>query len=149
MLGICIVASIPTIVVCQVVVYREVRRREEQIISHQVSSEAREQFKKEKKALEITTMIISAVSVCYVPSLISKFVLEKLLDNATSVTIEFQVLSVWTAVSIFNSLVNPLIYTVRKQKVRVAFIQFLLRKTLQKAEEIEKRLFGSPRSQEG
>ncbi len=147
-LGICIVASVPIIIFFQGVVYGEVRRHEKQIIAHQVSLEAKEKFKKEKKALKITTTIIAAVTVCYVPSLVSKFVLVKLLDNATSATIEFQVLSVWTAVSIFNSLANPLIYTVRKQEFRVAFIQFLLRKTLQQAEEIEKRFFGSSRSQE-
>lgn len=99
-LGICIVANVPIIIFCQVVVYGEVRRHEKQIIAHQVSLEAREKFKKEKKALKITTLIIVAVAACYLPSLVSKFVLGKLFDSAVSASTEFQVLSVWTQVSV-------------------------------------------------
>ena len=42
-----------------------------------------------------------------------------------------------------NSLLNPLIYTVRIRIFRVAFIQMLARKTFKQAEEIEQRIFGS------
>ena len=42
-----------------------------------------------------------------------------------------------------NSLLNPLIYTVRIRTFRVAFIQMLTRKTLEQAEELEQKIFGS------
>ena len=44
---------------------------------------------------------------------------------------------------IINSVVNPVIYTVRKRQFRVAFIELLLRKSLQEAEEFDGRMFGS------
>lgn len=132
-----------TIIYQAVVVYCEACRHEKQIIAQQVSLEAREKFKKEKKALKTTTKIIVAVAMCYLPPIISKIVLKKLLNDAFSSSIEFQVVSVWTTVTILNSLFNPLIYTVRNRQFRVAFVQLLLRKTLQEAEEIERKLFGS------
>ncbi|KAJ7384332.1 5-hydroxytryptamine receptor 1F [Desmophyllum pertusum] len=138
-----IVTSVVIIIIYQAVVYCEACRHEKQIIAQQVSLEAREKFKKEKKALKTTTKIIVAVAMCYLPPIISKIVLKKLLNDAFSSSIEFQVVSVWTTVTILNSLFNPLIYTVRNRQFRVAFVQLLLRKTLQEAEEIERKLFGS------
>ena len=40
-----------------------------------------------------------------------------------------------------NSLLNPVIYTVRKEEFLVAFTELLLRKSLQEAEEYQRRLF--------
>ena len=40
-----------------------------------------------------------------------------------------------------NSVVNPIIYTVRNRHFRVAFIEMLLGKTPQEAEENERKLF--------
>ena len=44
---------------------------------------------------------------------------------------------------IINSVVNPVIYTVKKRQFRVAFIELLLRKSLQEAREFDRRMFGS------
>ena len=44
---------------------------------------------------------------------------------------------------ISSSVFNPVIYTVRKREFRVACIEFLLRKSLQDAEEFDTTLFGS------
>ena len=44
---------------------------------------------------------------------------------------------------IITSFLNPVIYSVRKKEFRVAFIELLLRKSLQDAEEFNRRLFGS------
>ena len=43
---------------------------------------------------------------------------------------------------ILNSLLNPLIYAVRIRYFRVAFIQLLLRKSSEEAEELERKIFG-------
>ena len=47
------------IVFFQNVVYRETRRYEKKIPAHQISAEARKKSKKGKKALKITTSVIS------------------------------------------------------------------------------------------
>jgi len=43
----------------------------------------------------------------------------------------------------FNSVVNPMIYAVRKRQFRVAFVELFLRKSYQEAKDIEKRLVRS------
>ncbi|KAL9958683.1 hypothetical protein ACROYT_G035732 [Oculina patagonica] len=45
-----------------------------------------------------------------------------------------------------NSVLNPVIYTVRKRQFRVAFSELLLKKSFQEAEEFDRRLFGSPKN---
>ena len=51
--------------------------------------------------------------------------------------------SLLTSLLMLNSLLNPLIYTARIRSFRVAFIQMLARKTLEQAEELEQKIFGS------
>ena len=47
--------------------------------------------------------------------------------------------------AMYNSFLNPLIYAIRKRQFRVAFIELLRRNTnLAEAQEIEKKVFGSP-----
>ena len=41
-----------------------------------------------------------------------------------------------------NSVLNPVIYSVRARQFRVAFIELLLRKSFQEAEQFERKLFG-------
>ena len=53
-----------SIVLLHIFVYKEARRQEKQILSQQVSMEAREEFKREKKALKLTTIIL--VTICCV-----------------------------------------------------------------------------------
>ena len=52
-----------------------------------------------------------------------------------------------TTVTLLNSLVNPLVYSVRMRQFRVSFIELLTCRTaanVAEAEEIEMRMFGSP-----
>lgn len=44
---------------------------------------------------------------------------------------------------IFNSLLNPVIYTVRKKQFRIAFVELILKKDFQGAKQMERRLFAS------
>ncbi len=47
------------------------------------------------------------------------------------------------ALSLLNSLMNPLIYAARNKQFRVAFVQLLFRRRLEQAEEIEMPVFRS------
>jgi len=45
-------------------------------------------------------------------------------------------------IPVLNSLLNPLIYSVRIRYFRVAFIELLSRKAVAQAEELERKIFG-------
>ena len=62
--------KVSSIFLFQVLVYREARRHEQQILSHRVSEEARAKFRKEIKALKLTTIIIVILVVSTFPTLI-------------------------------------------------------------------------------
>ena len=134
------ITSILLIVYCHVAVYFEVQRHRKQIVQQQVSVEAKEKMRKERKALKTTTFIIGALIACYTP-LATVFLL-KTFDHVTK-SINYTLLSLVRISVILNSFLNPLIYTTRNREFRVAFIQMLTRKTIQQAQEIEMRCFGS------
>jgi len=94
--------------VFQVLVYREARQHENQILSQQVSLEARVKFEKEKKALKLTATIMLAIGLCYVPPFIVMLTLNLLrryIFNKWSTS----VLHVAVLPAILNSLLNPVI----------------------------------------
>ena len=64
------VASITFIIFCHVTVYCETRRHEQKIATQQATQEAREQFQRDKKALKLTSIILAAVMLCFIPSVI-------------------------------------------------------------------------------
>ena len=142
-----VVTSLALIICLQVVVYKEVRRHEKQILSQVTSVAAREKIQKEKKALKLTTVVITVVILCYFPSFICRVVLyffgEKILISDTFKTV---VLFLVPVPVIINSLLNPVVYSVRNTQFRVAFIELLLRKTFSEAIELETRLFRRPGS---
>ena len=61
------------IVFLQALVYKEVHRHEKQILAQQVSLEARDKFKKEKKALKLTTLIVVTIFLSFVLPLIFNY----------------------------------------------------------------------------
>ncbi|XP_078344022.1 uncharacterized protein LOC144629669 [Oculina patagonica] len=132
-----------SIVVLQIFVYKEARRHEKQILSQQVSLEARAKFKQEKKALDLTTIILVILVLCFFLPSIVMFVTWLLLKEKYSP--EFKALTRHLALLMMgiNSFLNPVIYTVRKKGFRIALIEMLFRKSFQEAQEFEKRLFGS------
>lgn len=131
--------SLCTIVFFQIVVYAEVRRHEKAIISQQVSSEVKEKFKKEKKALKLTTTIIVTLFLCYLPTVVFRVIIEFFSDSITN-DVETVIAFLTASIPVLNSLVNPVIYTFRSRQFRIAFIELLARKTLYEAEEIERWL---------
>ena len=131
-------------VLFQVLVYREARQHEKQILSNQVSLEARAKFEKEKKALKLTTTIILAIGLCYVPTFILVFISGGFMRSGAS-TLGSSFYHVSVLPMIFNSLLNPVIYTVRKKQFRIAFVELILKKDFQGAKQMERRLFASPK----
>lgn len=133
-------ATMIFVIICfQIVVYRQASRHENQILENQVSPEAREKFRKDMKALKVTTTILAALIVAYFPPFVLRVVLLFAGDSISSDIKTAARCSLMTTV-ILNSLFNPVIYVVRVRQFRVAFIELLLRKTFQEAEEFEKRL---------
>jgi len=132
-----------SIFLLHIFVYKEARRHEKQILSQRVSMEAREEFKQEKKALKLTTIILVTIFLCCLSPLIFLFVTWLLFSQAFPPHVKALVRHLGLAPVIINSFLNPVIYTVRKKEFRVAFIEMLLRKSLQDAEAFHRRLFGS------
>ena len=133
--------AVSSIIVFHVLVYREARRHEQQILSHQVSEEARAKFKKEMKALKLTTIVIVVLVVSTFPTLIFTIVVFSLGENF-SLNNKSAVRHLSNMPIILSSLLNPVVYTIRKEEFRIACIELLLRKSYQEATEISRRLFG-------
>lgn len=107
------IAAISLIVAFQVIVYREVRRHEKQILALQVSLEERLKFQKEKRALKLTSTIIAAVAVSYTtPWIIT--VIARLLFAKEIIDVLMAVREVGLLPLLLNSVINPIIYTVKK-----------------------------------
>ena len=133
--------SIAFIVVCHVTVYRETRRHERQVAAMQVTQQAREQFEKDKKALALTHIILGVLCLCYVPMVVNANV------ALWSWETEYVFFSASATAIFLNSLINPIIYSVRIRQFRVALIELTCRTvSIAAAEEIEMRVFGPPNS---
>ena len=136
---ICIAIVLSSIVLLHILVYKEARLHEKKILSQQVSMEARAKFKQEMRAVKLTSIILVTLFICCLSPLIFLFVTWlHFSPRAKALVRHFALVPV-----IINSFINPVIYTVRKKEFRVAFIELLLRKSLQDAEEFHRTLFGS------
>ena len=133
---------VPAIVYCNVVICKEVRRNEKQIVSNQVSLEAKEKMLKNKKSFYTTLVIILTIFLCFIPTNICLNIIDSFTDRIPN-DVRGMVISVVTLLPFLNSLFNPLIYVVRIRYFRVALIQLLLRKNAAQAEELESGMFGS------
>ena len=137
------ITSLCSVICLQVLVYKKAKDHEKQILAQQVSVEAKARFKKEKKALKLTTLVILAIFLSFfLPSSFMSVTWsvfgEKFSDNVKTTVRHFSL-----AMSNLNSVINPIIYTVRIRHFRVAFIELLWRKRFQEAEEIERKPFRS------
>ena len=139
---------IPAVIYFNVTVYKEVLRNKKQIITNQVSLEAKAKLLKNRKSFYTTTIVLFAIFVCYIPVNVWVVILS-VSKNTISVKVRNIVLHVTSSFPVLNSFINPLIYAVRIRYFRVAFIQLLSRKTLPKAEELKKRIFRSRQSRAG
>ena len=130
------------VIVFQVLVYREARRQEQHILAHQVSFEARTKFTKEKKSLKLTATILAAVVVCFGAPLLVMIFLRNIYGEEISSVVKAAVRHTGMLPTILNSVINPIIYTVKNKQFRIAFIEMLLRRNYHEATAYERRLFG-------
>ena len=129
---------------CHGTVCFETRRHEKQVAARQTTPEAREQFEKNKKAVKLTSIILAALLLCFIPANVAQLVASRFVGHVTDeIIVLFAFLSL--SLSFLNSLLNPIIYVLRMKRFRVAFIELLFRTVNSVvAEEIEIRFFGVP-----
>ena len=120
------VASISILIFCHFAVYREARSQILKIATQQISTEARAVFLKEKKALNITTMVIGVVFLSFVPLIIFRPVLNSLIGPPAW---KFVLLYALKSLALCNSVCNPLIYCARNREFRKAFERLLRRQS--------------------
>ena len=137
-----ILAVISTVVYCHVVIYKEVRRNTQQIIANQVSLAVKEKLLKNKRAFNTTVVIVLTLFLCYIPTCVWLIVFISFNGENSSDVGHIAYFPI-TFLVLLNSSINPLIYTARIRHFRVAFFQMLTRKTLARAEELEKKMFGA------
>ena len=133
-----VVLALVIIFSCQITVYSEVRRREKQLSTQQVTEKARQKFLKDKKAFKLTAIIVSLLFICYIPVCVFRVILtnfRSIISVQTAYACFFT--AVW--VVILNSFLNPIVYSVRARQFRVAFVDLRCRTMANIAEEIEIR----------
>ena len=126
---------------CQIVLYYETRRHEKQIAAHQVSEDDRKKFVKEKKALKLTTTVLFFLLLTYCPVLVIGILMRNTFFH--SLNAAHIALGIASCLILLNSLINPVIYCIRRRQFRVAFIEILFRKSNLQAQEIEMRVNGA------
>ena len=125
----------------QIVLYYETRRHEKQIAAHQVSERDREKFVKEKKALKLTTTVLFFLLLSYFPVLVIGILMRNTFFH--SLKAAHIALGIASCLILLNSLINPVIYCIRRREFRVAFIEILFTKTNVQVQEIEMRVNGA------
>ena len=126
---------------CQVVLYYETRRHEKQIAAHQVSEDDRKKFVKEKKALKLTTTVLFFLLLSYFPVLVIGILMRNTFFH--SLKAAHIALGIASCLILLNSLINPVIYCIRRREFRVAFIEILFTKRNVQVQEIEIRVNGA------
>ena len=137
------VITLSSIALFQILVYKEARRHEKRILSEQVSVETRAKFKREKKALKLTTIMLATIVMFFFIPFVSLFVTWHVLGEKLPPDVKTAVHHLALVSVIINSVVNPVIYSAKKRQFRIAFIELLLRKSLREAKEFDRRMFGS------
>ena len=118
------VASISILIFCHFAVYRQARSQILKIATQQISTEARETFLKEKKALNTATMVIGVVFLSFVPIIIIRPVLKSLIGPPAW---KFVLLYAFKSLVLCNSVCNPLIYCTKNKEFRQAFKRIIAR----------------------
>ncbi|XP_022788253.1 adenosine receptor A3-like [Stylophora pistillata] len=139
--------SVAIVAFCHATVYREVSRQQKTLSTQEVTEEIRQKFLKDKEALKLTSTIIVVLFLCYLPITVVRIVLSR--SGFMSIKARFIILIFSVSFALFNSFLNPLIYAIRTRQFRVAFIELSCRTAnLVEAQEIERRMFGSPNAVE-
>lgn len=135
-----ILVYVAVVIFCQVSVCREIRRHEKLIAAQQVSEEAKERFLNDQKATKLTTAIVVAAVISYVPMFAFRAFLLKF-GKHIFLNVAYTCQLFIVTLVMFNSFVNSVIYAVRVRAFRVAFIEVLFKRNSHQAEQIEMKLF--------
>ena len=96
---------------------------------------------KNDKAFYTTIVVLLGAFLCYIPINIFLVVFSSTTERKSTDGGETAIYLL-PLMPVLNSLFNPLIYAVRVRHFRVALIQLLSRKSIAKAEEAERKIFG-------
>ena len=141
-IGVVVVSLVVIIAVCNVMVYHEVHRHEKQIAAQQVDVATRENFLSERRAFKLTLKIIALLVMSFLPVIIFRRLKEPLKRIVSLGTLSCIVMAVYSLPA-FNSFVNPFIYCIRLREFRVAFIELLIKKNHNGADEFESKILGT------
>ena len=141
--GISSILSFAVISFCHVTVFGETRRHERQLAAQQATSEAREEFERNKKAFKLTSIIlVLLILFVLIPSTLPVVLISYREFTPEAVYLFF---SFTMSLVFLDSLLNPIVYALRLRQFRVAIIELLFRTVnIVDAEEIEMRFFGGP-----
>ena len=111
---------------CQIVILLETRSLRKRIAVLHVSPKERQKFLKDKRAFQLTTIILFVLVLTYSPL----FVVRILITNSIIYSKNGSYISLMSAIfaAILNSLINPIIYCIQIREFRVAFIKILCRR---------------------
>ena len=137
------ILSFAVISFCHVTVFGETRRHERQLAAQQATSEAREEFERNKKAFKLTSIIlVLLILFVLIPSTLPVVLISYREFTPEAVYLFF---SFTMSLVFLDSLLNPIVYALRLRQFRVAIIELLFRTVnIVDAEEIEMRFFGVP-----
>lgn len=109
---------------CHVELFRETRRHQQRISAHQVSQMERKRFQEGKKAFKLTVITIAVLILSYLPFLVCHLVL---FLHASKLPTEYVRIIGDSSISavLLNSLLNPVIYSIRMKQFRDAFRELL------------------------
>lgn len=143
------VTLLSSIICLQVLVYKEARRHEKRILALQASDENKARFKREKKALKLTTFTIVTILLFFILPIAVLYITWVLygekFSNSEKTTLRHFVLGL----VVLQSTVNPIIRTCRNRQFLVAFIELLWRKGFREAEEMARNLCSRSRRSTG
>ena len=134
-------SGVAIIIFCQAALYYETRRHEKQITANQVSEDNKRKFLMEKKALKLTTTVLLVLVLTYLPLIVVTILYGiSFIESLNTVHIASTIV---VFLVLINSLINPVIYCIRRRQFRAAFIEILFRKSNLQAQEIEMRVNGA------
>ena len=137
------ILSFAVISFCHVTVFGETRRHERQLAAQQATSEAREEFERNKKAFKLTSIIlVLLILFVLIPGTLPVVLISYREFTPEAVYLFF---SFTMSLVFLDSLLNPIVYALRLRQFRVAIIELLFRTVnVVDAEEIEMRFSGGP-----
>ena len=119
--------SVAIVTFCQIVILQETRTLKKRIAAHQISLEDRKKFLQDKRAFQLTTIILFALVLTFLPTIVVRI----LITNSIIHSLTVSYISLMSAIflGILNSLIDPIIYCIRIREFRVALIEILKRYT--------------------